>query len=153
MSPYIRSSLSYWTVSAGHWLISADHCPVLVTGKIFQCWSLVPFLKQCWALVRPSAGHWGHVLKKKEYSKNMYPRRVWLYMVKQKGYPIHIGMPSVIQKIIHAFRPYLNIFAIRVGAVNFTNFGMASTTEKEPCGRNRCPGREVNTFFSYSNIL
>ena len=60
----------------------------------------------------------------------MYPRRVWLYMVKQKGYPIHIGMPSVIQKIIRAFRPYLNVFAIRVGGVYFTNFGTASTTER-----------------------
>ena len=43
-----------------------------------------------------------------------------------------------------------SVFAIMVGGVNFTNFGTASTTEKEPCGRNQRP---VNTFFSYSNIL
>ena len=71
-------------------------------------------------------------------------------MVSRKA---HIGMPFVIQKIIRAFRPYLHVFAIMVGGVNFANFGTASTTEKEPCGRNRRPGREVNTFFSYSYFL
>ena len=65
------------------------------------------------------------------------------------GSPVHIGMLSVIQKIICIY----TLFEIMVGGVNFTNFGTASTTEKEPCGQNRHPGREVITFFSYSNIL
>ena len=82
-------------------------------SKISQCWSL------------------GSCPKKNIYLKNMYPRRVWLYIYgKQKGYPIHIGMPFVIQKIIRAFCLYLHVFAIMVGGVNFANFGTASTTEK-----------------------
>ena len=109
-------------------------CTVYITttlSKINQCWSL------------------GSCPKKKEYLKNMYPQRVWLYVYgKQKGYPIHIGMPFVIQKIIRAFRPYLHVFAIMVGGVNFANFGTASTTEKESCGRNR--HKYVFLLFKYS---
>ena len=91
-------------------------------------------------------------LKKKIFEEYVPAASLVVYG-KQKGYPIHIGMPFVIQKIIRAFRPYLHVFAIMVGGLNFANFGTASTTEKESCGRNRHPGREVNTFFSYSNIF
>ena len=102
---------------------------------IVQCWSLVPFLKsvlvtckaQCWSL-----GPWC-------WSLGSWPKKNRIHTHSDgrwNGSPVHIGMLSV----------HLYLHIIMEGGVNFTNLGMASTTEKEPCGQNRHPGREVITF-------